>query len=116
LVLCFLVGNVFMKNFFMRPRPCWIDSSVNLLISIPTDFSFPSGHSMCSFAAATVLYSMNKKIGIASLILAFLIAFSRLYLFVHYPSDVLVGSIIGILLGIISVKILNKIYNKRFRS
>ena len=67
--------------------------------------SFPSGHTMSSFAAATVLIYMDKKIGAISLILATIIGFSRLYLYVHYPSDVVIGLLIGVLLGIISIKL-----------
>ena len=60
---------------------------------------------MSSFAAATVLIYMDKKIGVISLILATIIGFSRLYLYVHYPSDVIVGLFMGILLGLISIKV-----------
>ena len=68
------------------------------LIHEPTDWSFPSGHSSASFAAAFVLYHyMPKKFSIPALILATLIAFSRLYLGVHYPSDVIGGAAIGYL-------------------
>ncbi|MGL5417733.1 MAG: phosphatase PAP2 family protein [Clostridium sp.] len=113
LILSFVLSSIVLKNVFMRPRPCFVNPSIKLLIDIPKGFSFPSGHSMCSFAPATVLFLMNKKVGIPALVLAFLIAFSRLYLFVHYPSDVLVGSIIGVIIGIISVKLINKFYKKK---
>ncbi len=91
-ILCSLL-----KMAFARPRPFVIDRSVQLLIDPPLDYSFPSGHSASSFAA---LWSVRKggcRIFIPSLILACLIAFSRLYLFVHYPSDVAAGIILGIL-------------------
>ena len=105
LILCFLVGNIFLKPLVGRIRPFDVNTTIELLIRKPLDFSFPSGHTMSSFAAATVLMYMNKRIGLISLFLATMIAFSRLYLYVHYPSDVLVGGIIGILLGILSIKI-----------
>lgn len=96
LLIGLLIGNVWMKNLFERQRPCWIDPSVTLLISSPKDFSFPSGHSLASFEGAMSIYLYRKKWGVPALVLAALIAFSRLYLFVHFPSDVLVGSLMGI--------------------
>jgi undecaprenyl-diphosphatase len=89
LILCLIIGNVTLKHLVARIRPFNIHTEIVLLISHPTDFSFPSGHTMSSFAAATVLLLYNKKWGIWAIILAILIAFSRLYLYVHYPSDVL---------------------------
>ena len=82
---------------------CWIEDHT-MLIAMPTDFSFPSGHTMVSFAAATVLWHWNRKVGIAAYLLAAVIAFSRLYLFVHFPSDVFAGAVIGILIGIAAIK------------
>lgn len=101
----FLLGNIFLKNFFERERPCWMYPEMELLIKNPHDYSFPSGHSMASFAAATSLWLMNKKWGAAALILAGMIAFSRLYLFVHWPTDVLVGSVVGILIAVFVFRI-----------
>lgn len=97
--LCLIVGNVFLKNAVGRARPCWIDNTVPLLIAAPSDYSFPSGHAMHSFTAAFMLWFHNRKVGSAALFLAGLIAFSRLYLFVHYPTDVLAGFCIGTLVA-----------------
>lgn len=96
LLLCFLVGNVFLKNFVARDRPCWLYPEIELLIKYPQDFSFPSGHTMTGMAGAACVYLTDKKLGIPAIILAVIIAFSRLYLFVHWPSDVLIGGLIGI--------------------
>lgn len=104
-----LVGNLALKHLVARARPCWIEPDFPMLIAIPKDFSFPSGHSMISFGAAVVIFHYNKKLGIAAFVVAALIAFSRLYLFVHFPSDVLVGTIIGIGLGIAAFLITDKI-------
>ena len=103
LVLCFLIGNLGIKPFVSRTRPFNINTAFEILISKPKDFSFPSGHTMSSFAAATVLFYMDKNIGIMAFLLAFLIGFSRLYLYVHFSTDVLAGIILGISLGIIAI-------------
>ncbi|MCI2049751.1 MAG: phosphatase PAP2 family protein [Lachnospiraceae bacterium] len=97
--LCFVIGNQFLKPLIARSRPCWIDTGVRLLIPNETDYSFPSGHTLASFAAATVIFRMDRKGGAAAYLLAFLIAFSRLYLYVHFPSDILGGILIGLLIG-----------------
>ncbi len=113
---CVLIGNLLLKNIIARNRPCWIEEHA-MLIAMPNDYSFPSGHTMASFAAATILWHWNRKVGIAAYLLAGAIAFSRLYLFVHFPSDVLAGAGIGCIIGIASVKgtdwILQKITKKR---
>lgn len=113
LTLSLLVGNIILKNTVKRDRPFWEDNSITILIKSPADYSFPSGHTEASFAAAVAIYLNRKKEGIAALILAGLIAFSRLYLFVHFPSDVVGGIVIGSILGIIANKIVNKIYSKK---
>ena len=110
LMLCFIVGNLSLKPLVARIRPFdAVPLLDGLLIKAPIDFSFPSGHTMCSFASAVVMFYMNKRIGIFALILSFLIGFSRLYLYVHYPSDVFLGMVIGILMGSVSIIIFNKI-------
>lgn len=100
-MLCTLIiGNVIIKNLVGRLRPCDIDPAVTLLLSRPHGHSFPSGHSINSMAAAVALFLNNKKIGIPAIIIATLIGFSRLYLFVHFPTDVVVGFAIAILVAI----------------
>jgi len=110
LILCFIIGNLTLKPLVARIRPFNAAPFLDiLLIKPPTDFSFPSGHAMCSFASGVVIFYMNKRIGIFALILGTLMGFSRLYLYVHYPSDVFCGMVIGILIGIISIIIVNNI-------
>ena len=94
-----LVGNVCLKNLIARPRPCWLDDSVFMLISVPTDYSFPSGHTLASAIGATVLTKTNRKFGWAAIPAAIIIPFSRLYLFVHFPSDILAGAVLGVAIG-----------------
>lgn len=90
-----LIGNVLLKNMIGRERPCWIDQEIVLLVSNPHDYSFPSGHTLVSFETAVSVFLKNRKWGVLLLILAVLIAFSRLYLFVHFPTDVLTGILLG---------------------
>lgn len=114
LILCYLIGNLSIKPIVARTRP--FDAMPllgGMLIKPPTDFSFPSGHTMCSFASSVVIFNMNKKIGISTLILSSFIGFSRVYLFVHYPSDVFGGMIIGIFIGLITIIIFRNIGGKR---
>ena len=110
LILDTLVCNVLLKNIFMRPRPCTINPYVSLLIPKPQDYSFPSGHTAASFAIVSVLCLLKQKnLFIISLIVACLIAFSRMYLYVHFPSDIIGGIFVGILCGFISYLISLKI-------
>lgn len=107
-----LIGSLVLKPLVARMRPFEINTAVSLLIARPADFSFPSGHALSSFTAATLILSAHKKLGIIAFIIAFLIAFSRLYLYVHYPSDVLAGMVLGVVIGIIAIKVL-RIHEKR---
>ena len=106
LTLGFLAGNCLLKPLVARVRPfdLWTDLP-ELLIPAPQDFAFPSGHTLSSFAAAGVLARMGRCWAVGSFVLAFLIACSRLYLLVHYPSDVLMGMVLGFLCAWVAVKI-----------
>ena len=98
--LSFVCSELLLKNIVCRPRPFLENPDINLIISPPSGFSFPSSHSTVSFAAATVILYFDKRlIGISCLIFACLTAFSRLYLYVHYPTDVLAGVILGMIFG-----------------
>lgn len=94
-----LVGNVVLKNVIARSRPCWLDPSVRMLIQVPQDYSFPSGHTLSSAIGATVLTRTDRRFGYVAIPLAALIAFSRLYLYVHFPSDILGAAVLGVLIG-----------------
>ena len=110
LILC----NGILKNLVARTRPCDVNKSIQLLIKRPWDYSFPSGHTAASFASVTALYlAGEKKLWKMALILACLIAFSRLYLYVHYPTDILGGILVGIFSGFIGSKIVTYMMKKR---
>ncbi|MCR5440627.1 MAG: phosphatase PAP2 family protein [Lachnospiraceae bacterium] len=106
LVFSVLINNVLIKPNVGRIRPYEVVDGLKLLIERQHDPSFPSGHSGASFAAAVVfLVKGPKKIGIPAIIMAALIAFSRLYVGVHYPTDVICGIITGTFCAIISFMI-----------
>lgn len=92
--------NLLLKPLVARPRPFWVCDTVELLVKAPRDFSFPSGHTQASFAAAGAVWRNNRKWGLAVFVLAALIAFSRLYLYVHFPTDVLFGAALGVCVGV----------------
>jgi undecaprenyl-diphosphatase len=100
----FLFCNTLLKNLVGRVRPFDIISGIELLIRSPHDYSFPSGHTSAAFAAATVLWLNCHKAKHVLLGLAVLMGFSRLYLYVHYLSDVLAGALVGIASGFLAVK------------
>ena len=104
----FLLGNLFLKNLIARLRPCQVDAGVRMLISTPGGYSFPSGHTLHAFTAATAIFLYYKKSGIAAFVFASLIAFSRMYLFVHYPTDILGGLILGVAMAVLVYRIVQK--------
>lgn len=109
LVLC----NLVLKNLVARVRPYDVNTAVTLLVARLHDYSFPSGHTAASFTAVAALwFAGQKRFSLIALILAVLIAFSRLYLYVHYPTDVLGGVLIGILCGYLGWKLVEVISHK----
>ncbi len=79
------------KNLVMRPRPFMLNEAAPTIIAKPTDFSFPSGHTLTAFSSAFILFARSRRLGTAALAAAALIAFSRMYLYVHFPTDILGG-------------------------
>ena len=116
-----LICNIILKPIVARPRPYdfqidtlgkqWTDFLLagKLLIGEQSDFSFPSGHTIASFEACTVLMLGDKRLGIPATILAILIAFSRLYLYVHYPTDVIFSVFAGTLFGFLGYFLAQKV-------
>ena len=100
LIIDLLLCNVLLKNLAARTRPYDVNTGIQLLVAKLRDYSFPSGHTAASFASVAALYfAGEKKLWKPALVLACLIAVSRLYLYVHYPTDVLGGMFFGILAG-----------------
>ena len=117
LMMGLLVCNIWLKPTVARMRPYdfqmqYFLKEIPLLAGAMHDFSFPSGHTIASFEAAVVILLNNKKLGIAAMILACLIAFSRLYLYVHYPTDVICSVILGTAFAFLGNFLASKIMGK----
>ena len=110
LLLGFLIGNVGLKNIIARVRPYDVATDVTLLVERLHDFAFPSGHTLASFGAATALTLTHRRWGAAALVLAAAIGFSRLYLFVHYPTDVVAGALLGVALAFAARYMVNRVW------
>ncbi len=104
-----LTGNIFLKNVVARHRPCWLEEAI-LLIRNPKDYSFPSCHTLSSVIAAVIMTSANWHFALFAIPIAAIIAFSRLYLYVHFPSDVLASVILGLILGNLGLWIVLGLY------
>jgi len=97
LIISTIVGEGIVKHIVRRVRPCNKQDSIALLSLKPISYSFPSGHTLSSFAVAEMLSMYFTQYKLIFMSIAFLIALSRLYLYVHYPTDVIAGIIIGVL-------------------
>jgi undecaprenyl-diphosphatase len=109
-LLCtYLLNNLWLKNLVARTRPYEVVQGLQSVIGAQGEYSFPSGHASSSFAAAVVIYLLcPRKAGIPAVILAALIALSRLYVGVHYPTDVLAGAVNGTLIAVLVCYIYRK--------
>lgn len=111
LLLGLLFGNLIVKNLVARSRPFTLNPNINLLIPEPSEYSFPSGHTLSSTIAATIITLTNKKFGWVVIPLALIIAFSRLYLQVHFPTDIIGGIVMGVIIGSLTYFVGTKIIN-----
>lgn len=117
LMMGLLICNIWLKPTVARIRPYdfqmeYFMKEIPLLAGAMHDFSFPSGHTIASFEAAVVILLNNKKLGIPAMILAVLIAFSRLYLYVHYPTDVIFSVFLGSAFALLGNWLAGKIMEK----
>ncbi|URZ00028.1 phosphatase PAP2 family protein [Clostridium felsineum] len=110
LIVSSIVGEGIIKHYVKRIRPFKANSSINILITKPLSYSFPSGHTFSSFAAANMLHFYFNNLGIIFFILATMIAISRVYLCVHYTTDIIAGFILGITLSQILFTLINYIF------
>ena len=113
LVLYLVAGDCILKPLFARPRPCDVNTAITILVKRPHGHSFPSGHTASGVAAAYALWLQNRKLGAPALVLAAFIAFTRLYLYVHFPTDILGGAVLGIVLGAAASAIANYVANHK---
>ena len=111
--LSFVIGDFILKDLISRPRPCMIDETVALIVSRPSSFSCPSVHSMLAFASASSVFWFHRKAGIFTLIFAALVGFSRMYFFVHFPTDVLFGIVLGFAIGTLVYYLMKKVSLKK---
>lgn len=109
LLLDLLSCNLILKPLVGRVRPCMVNRAVELLVAVPADASFPSGHTAASFAAVFALYFSGSPLWRPAAVLASLIAFSRLYLYVHWPTDILGGILLGMAVGWLGAKLVKKV-------
>lgn len=111
LLFSLLFTNIVLKNLVARVRPFNADPTLDNLVH-EDSWSFPSGHTSASFAAALSLICYHKKEGIAAVVLATLIGLSRIYICVHYPTDVLGGVVVGALSAFLSVLVIKFVSEK----
>ena len=117
LIMGVLICNVTLKPLVARPRPYdyqleHFGVTIKLLIDAQHDYSFPSGHTIASFEAAVALLLNAKRMGIPAMVIAVLVTFSRLYLYVHYPTDVIFSIIAGTAFAFIGNALAGKIADR----
>ena len=112
LTLGLIVGNIGLKNIFARPRPYTVNPDIvpSMLIDRLKSYSFPSGHTRCCFESGMAMFLCDKRWGKAAFVLGGFIGFSRMYLYMHYPADVLAGAFLGLLDGFVAFIIVDKVY------
>ena len=112
IIIGYITGNLIIKNVVARTRPYDVNTALEIITKRPTDYSFPSGHTLVAIESAFSIFFYNKKWGSAALVLAALIGLSRMYLYVHYPTDVFVGALLGFFTALAAKKITDLIYTK----
>jgi len=106
-----LINNMLLTSRVARTRPYEVIEGLTYIVRTPVDYSFPSGHAGCSFAVACIMFRrLPGRYGVPALVLAILISLSRLYVGVHYPSDVLFGVISGVVISYMAEAVGNRIW------
>ena len=117
LAITTVCNSVIVKELLARPRPFQLDYNwwtavyhYPGFVEQPDSFSFPSGHTAAAFAAATAVFAQSRKGGVLLTLFGCLMAFSRVYLEVHYCTDVLFGALFGFFYALIAVAIVKHYY------
>ena len=113
LLVDLLLCNILLKPIIARTRPYDINTLVELIVAKPHDYSFPSGHTAAAFAVVSAMFFVKNRLWIPTGILAVLIAFSRMYLYVHYPSDIIGGIVVGIVSGAVGAALVHRFFSGR---
>lgn len=118
LLIQVVLNNLILKNVIARPRPYEVSDAVILLIEKARDYSFPSGHTGSVFAVTFVIwFLLRKELPIAAFLavtVSALMGFSRIYVGIHYPSDVLGGVLLGLFSAVITIRLVER-YDERLR-
>lgn len=115
LLCAVIINNFIIKEIFDRTRPFIADPTINLIIKAPVDSSFPSGHTATSFASAVSIFFFDRKKGAIALVYATFVGLSRIYLHVHYATDVIAGVIIGVIIARCIAVLLERVYEKIYK-
>ena len=115
MAITYLVGNLFLKNVNRETPSLCCGHRCDAENSVPFGIFLPSGHTSNGFAGAVTIFSYYRKAGILSLLMAAVIAFSRLYFFVHYPTDILGGMVLGTLDAVLAVYIVKRLEDRQMR-
>ncbi len=107
LAVTLIVVDILVKPYVGRVRPFEV-TDFPLIVPAPTSFSFPSGHTAYAFAAATCIAYYNRKWGIMALVFAAIVGLSRMYLYVHWPTDVLAGAIVGMVIALGCIRFMSR--------
>lgn len=113
LLVDLLLCNILLKPIIARTRPYDINTLVELIVAKPHDYSFPSGHTAAAFAVVSAMFFVKNRLWIPTGILAVLIAFSRMYLYVHYPTDIIGGIVVGIVSGAVGAALVHRFFSGR---
>lgn len=112
LAIEFICNDLVLKHIIKRQRPFFYNKRINMVIKRPTSYSFPSGHASAAFSSATAIFMHDKIKGLFAYLVAIAISVSRIYFYVHYPSDIVCGAILGMIVAII-VRLMGKAIEKR---
>lgn len=113
LLLHLFIGDRLIKPLIARPRPCDLNTAFTPLVPRPSGWSFPSGHTSSAFAAASALLFEKSRLAPYALVLAAFIGLTRLYLYVHFPTDVLAGVTTGLVFGFVAAKLVDALAARR---